>query len=837
MSKILITADVHISDYRNHNLFNTPTFRLDQFDKLAQRIVYLGQRDPDIEALIIAGDFLHVASPRPYVVNRAFDFLSYVSQWLPIYLTHGQHDIDTRRTGVTGNTLLTLCNLHKSVQYIHRNFVEIGGRNFYFLGWVPDTEAQIMHLKQIGGCDVFIGHFQPGTVRVGQRNFLLAGGRDIPEKPPWKIAFVGDVHTHQVTQGSLVIPGVPLQHSFNDDPEPGFILLDTETLAWERINTIVPGEWDFLRFRYDDGGESVDEWTVVRSTAQMSSKRLQKALEKRLNIAAVIDEQVKHHQLEAVHKDMLTRVPNEVRQEVDLNFELEKLVIHDFRSIDYFEWDTIGEGVKLLFGQNGSGKSSLVNALMFALTGDGSARTLTRKGHKNMYVEVTILYGQFRHTIRRGFSTSGTLRYWINDVEQQAENQRALLAKIEANLPFLRYSDLFYHAQDRPGFLSSYNYAARVDLVARVLGLRIVQSLYDESHKRLLDLDRQLANVRARIATVNAIVEQEALVDFTYGGMIDESKETNLKIIRDSLKSLVRAERDRTERVTSQKATLVSRIERSTLDVAALATRRNQLERKTCFSCGQRITDDQCASLLEQLSTEITSKRRDIAGWRHELDALEEPSTDFVARLEERLERIVSQLSEIESMREHRSNLARLKTRIEGAKEELLALKNDQTLLLLERERLSDYKALLNPTGPIMRTLLTTLSDMLSSDTLRVRAYKTLVSGEVRPDFGVDVFISGSWIPYDEISGGQKTVVDLMILEKLIQLAGGIGLVIFDETFKFLDGENLEKIVEVIKGMHCSSIFIVSHVEGFPYWDTSIHTYLDHNKVTQYTIR
>jgi DNA repair exonuclease SbcCD ATPase subunit len=87
------------------------------------------------------------------------------------------------------------------------------------------------------------------------------------------------------------------------------------------------------------------------------------------------------------------------------------------------------------------------------------------------------------------------------------------------------------------------------------------------------------------------------------------------------------------------------------------------------------------------------------------------------------------------------------------------------------------------------------------------------------------------------LSGGQKTLTDLVLLEKLIQLAGGLGLIIFDETFKFLDGENLEKVVDVLKHMHCSSIFIVSHVEGFPYWDASIHTSLDENNATRYTIR
>ena len=837
MPKVLITADIHINDYRNHNLFNKPTFRLDQFHVLAQRFVYEIQTNPEIEALVIAGDFIHLAAPRPYVVNRAFDFLDYVSRWCPIYLTHGQHDIDTRRTGIAGNTLLSLCNMNKNVHYLHMDHTDIGGRDFYFLGWVPDTEEQIDCLAKGGGTDVFIGHFQPGTVKVGQRNFLLSGGREIPDTPPWKIAFVGDIHTHQIMGGNTVIPGVPIQHSFNDDPNPGFILFDTKSLEWERIDTIVPGTWDFLRFLITDKPITPNKWLVVRSETCTESLRMQKTFEKKLDIIAVIEEQVEHHKLLDIHRDILHAVSKEVRQDIDLNFLLEKVIIHDFRSIQHFEWDNIGEGVKLLFGNNGTGKSSLVDALMFAFSGQGSARTFTRKSSNNMYVEVTLLYGRLKHTLRRGWSTSGKLRYWINDVEQQAENQRALLERIEDNLPFLRFMDLIYHQQDRPGFLSSYNYSARVDLISRVLGLRIVQALYEEANKRLLDLDRQLATLRAKIATVNAIVEQETLVDFTFMEVIDDGKENNLKTLRDSIRSLVRDERRKYDEVNTQKTTLINRIERTTSDVSSLKERQNGLKRRTCFYCGQTVDDKQYEVLFCRNSEEIDAKSRTLESYRNELTKVDVPSTALIERLEDRLEQIIGRLSEITSMKEQQENLSQLKARIEGAKYELLNVKTTHADLLVQRETLDEYKRLLEPTGPIMRTLLLTLSEILSSDVVRVRAHKQLVSGEMRPDFTVDVCINDTWIDYDEISGGQKTVADLVILEKIVQLSGGLGLIIFDETFKFLDGENLEKIVELIKQMQCSSIFIISHVEGFPYWDASIHTSLDDNKVTKYTIR
>jgi DNA repair exonuclease SbcCD nuclease subunit len=163
MAKVLITADIHINDYRNHNLFDNPEFRLHQFKKLSQRLVSIIQERPEIEAVIIAGDFLHVAAPRPYVTNKAFEFLSNIAERCPVYLTHGQHDIDTRRTGIAENTLLSLCNHNKDVYYLHKESVTLGGCEFYFLGWVPNTEEEFANLERKGGTDVLIGHFQPGS--------------------------------------------------------------------------------------------------------------------------------------------------------------------------------------------------------------------------------------------------------------------------------------------------------------------------------------------------------------------------------------------------------------------------------------------------------------------------------------------------------------------------------------------------------------------------------------------------------------------------------------------------------------------------------------------------
>ena len=110
MRKILLTADIHISDYVNHNLFGDPLFRLNQFKRLADRLVEIHEEEK-CGGIIIAGDLMNVASPRPYVVNHIYNFLRKLNDLnTPILLCHGQHDLDSRGTISINDTLLTIFN-------------------------------------------------------------------------------------------------------------------------------------------------------------------------------------------------------------------------------------------------------------------------------------------------------------------------------------------------------------------------------------------------------------------------------------------------------------------------------------------------------------------------------------------------------------------------------------------------------------------------------------------------------------------------------------------------------------------------------------------------------
>lgn len=139
-----------------------------------------------------------------------------------------------------------------------------------------------------------------------------------------------------------------------------------------------------------------------------------------------------------------------------------------------------------------------------------------------------------------------------------------------------------------------------------------------------------------------------------------------------------------------------------------------------------------------------------------------------------------------------------------------------------EIELYSKYSQLMSPKGEIILSVLHTVSEQLSDERIQVVAHKTLASGETRPDFNLALKVDDHWIPYDCLSGGQKVLCDIFIIRHLINMSGGIGLLIFDESLKELDPDNLEYAVEYLKQIETNDMFIISHVDNFPYFDSSL---------------
>lgn len=949
--KLLITADLHISDYPNHNLFRDPLFRLHQFNRLSDRLIEI-HKEEKCQGIIIAGDLLNVASPRPYVVNEIYNFLKKLNNLeVPIFLCHGQHDLDTRGTISVSDTLLTVFNEFSNVKYLHKEFITLDKRSLYFYGWEPKFTLP----ESIKG-DVLIGHHTVSNVKIGQAEVVFKGNEDVNANG-FKIAFLGDIHRHQ-TKKNMVCIGAPIQGSFSDHPDTGVIILDLETLEWYRVLTETENA-KFLKFLITDD-EIKDEWVVTSPLTKKRTQSVEIIKEKTLRIEDYIDSGIKKAGLENVHKLIRPRVSEENIKEINLDFSIEGITIKNFRSISDFDAE-ISPGTKLIIGENGSGKSSLLEAINFGLTGEGNARSFVKTGEKEMYVYIDLIYQENSYRIERGWNEKGWIKYYVNNIEQKAENQNQIKEKISKDLEFLELIDLFIHLQNRVGFLSSYAFKERVDLMNKILGVQIVGACYSssliffeeleekvnkikeenlgfsntieqigeidftslevdyereinqlkkdkESYSKMISIVNKIINLKREIKQSEIILSEQTKIQCLTNEELETEKQTifNLKSQGKKAQEDFRKETEIIGKANSRKSFIESEINKTKESMNKAMTELKSLKNKLCYACGQNIDSLIMKEMTEKHLQDIDNSTRIIGDLKGERDALLEkiklsdlksleetyleftrniakleeekknneklmvlafsqekgaekhnkliqelnkfvtqeesfisiftgireekftPSTIYQQELQETLEFFISEISKLETERENSKHLLKLKRKVEEAK---IGFETTSIFLSLtqgEIEKVKSYNDLMSPKGSIMVSFLSDVSSLISTDTVQMKSYKKLVGGEYRPDLSADMKVGETWQPYENLSGGQKTVVDLTVLNKLLHLTGGFsGLMMFDETFKFLDSKNTEIAVDQLKDLNCRSIFIVSHLDNFPFYDQIIKAEID----------
>ena len=122
------------------------------------------------------------------------------------------------------------------------------------------------------------------------------------------------------------------------------------------------------------------------------------------------------------------------------------------------------------------------------------------------------------------------------------------------------------------------------------------------------------------------------------------------------------------------------------------------------------------------------------------------------------------------------------------------------------------YIEVTSPVGEIYTEVLTRVASEFSDNcvqyeaskfTFRKKDHLDLVCYFVNPD--------GGRVIYDSASSGQKTIMDLHIISKLVE---GLGLIVFDEFLKSLDPGNHDEMLNVIRDMNIGVILLVSHHDG-----------------------
>ena len=171
----------------------------------------------------------------------------------------------------------------------------------------------------------------------------------------------------------------------------------------------------------------------------------------------------------------------------------------------------------------------------------------------------------------------------------------------------------------------------------------------------------------------------------------------------------------------------------------------------------------------------------------------------------------------------HKSDEALKLSELSNLKKEIERL--DSCLAQLE-----SYCKLTGPIGVIYENIMNKLAKAFSDN---IATYEVIRSGKGNRErlSLIPMFKKGSEkIPYSLASSGEKTILDVHMLEKLIPNSG---LLIFDEFLKNLDSSMLQTVCELLADMKIGTLILTSHQIIGDFYNKIISLSLDENGLTQ----
>jgi DNA repair exonuclease SbcCD ATPase subunit/DNA repair exonuclease SbcCD nuclease subunit len=895
MSKVLITADLHMKPYARYA--KTENSRLEQFIKLSD-LMRETCINHSVEAVIIAGDLLDELAPQPVTYHYLHRFLGNLAAVAPVYIISGNHDM-SKNVFDKQNAyypVLRGSNFANNVEYLHDEFRTVGGKQFYFRGWepvlrpFPDTDVLITHVYVSGAT-------LPSGLKIKDSEGI---------KGRYRLVFAGDIHKHQVLRnpdGSQVICiGVPFQNSFSDDPNTGIILLETDTLEWIQIST--KNNPNFLRFRYDDTADDIREelYTATDYTDDghfshevLNTDRLfdahniiyrqreVKGTAKPFNIKSVgsidisgiLDELIK----DFAYKDELMACLGQGSRALEsfihdeLKAALKNIEVTNFKSIEKLNLDfTALKKLAIITGQNGVGKSTLLQAVIWALTGKSPADAddVIQSGKPYCEVKLNVEYGRYIYSIERsrGSKFELVVKYVCTtdspDTRQteylHGSSKADLQERLEERLPIIKKLHLLYLNQSRDGFLSELNDAARVSLMSELSGQSVVAEMSDKVDKLVATLktgsesedakyndlcnrlsalkaqyDENLEDPTAEIKAANAeIATLDAEIETLSKrkAEIADEKRRAFEAVEGGIRAKIReAEAKRNERAAERNEICK--------DISAYENIANKKLSWTCHVCKTVIkASDITEKAIEDAKTALVALRAELA----EIDGKIQKCCDAVTlgnrKLDAERGKMQSGIAEASKdcdLEIDKKAVCRTACRaVLAAQTERLgwykkntALKNAITELEPElrrqaelrdasKEKFAAFKKL-NSTvfgddGLMSAAILERIATAINNDPeVKILTAKKLKNGKSRPTLDLELKVNEVFQPYTRMSGGERLRVDLWFLNKMVGLISGMGFLLCDESLKYADPVNAEKMLQSLLDADIKNTLLTYH--------------------------
>ena len=516
----------------------------------------------------------------------------------------------------------------------------------------------------------------------------------------------------------------------------------------------------------------------------------------------------------------------------------------------------------LVVGQNGAGKSTMLDALSFAIFGKphrkiSKTQLVNSINGKGTIVEVEFRIGSSNYKVVRGIRPN-KFEIWVNgNMVNQNSHAREYQQMLENNIIKLNHKS--FHQIVVLGSSSFVPFmqlsgGARREVIEDLLDINVFSKMNGILKEQTSILKDKINNNAHEINLVDTkiLAQKKYLRDLTtITSAQKKEKQETINNLQEDIRVLNESNGNLTSEITTNQPTLNEESTKTSKDITELDKFMTQFrtqqknvvkqakffsENDTCPTCEQDIDADtkqhhlsECKTKagtikdalemgekkrtsLDLLLEQVNTKLNEVREWQSKVNA----NTQEIGRINTNITRLQNEIQEIENntgdLTEANEGLEKLRIEKESLQEDKFKLAEQNSYNRVNAELLKD-------TGiktKIIRQYLPVINQLTNK-------YLQIL------DFFVHFDLDGSFaetirsrhrdaFSYDSFSEGEKQRIDLSLLFTWRQIAKmknsvATNLLILDETFdSSLDEEGIENLMKIIGTVaEDTNVFVISH--------------------------
>lgn len=564
------------------------------------------------------------------------------------------------------------------------------------------------------------------------------------------------------------------------------------------------------------------------------------------------------------------------------------IIIEGFCSIPYLELNLGSKGITVIRGATGEGKTTILSALVWGaygknLKGKSDVNTWEKYRPKNYNgTKVEIYFGKDgkTHKITRCLKYKGEVNgakgkdkliYEIDAVEVSEKNKGEIQALINADLgmsySLFMNSILFGQGMKR---LIQESSSDKKDLFEEIFELEYISKARDIAKGYYMEALREYNEISQKYSSSKEKKQsiQRMLDDLKkQANHVKNDLSSRVKVLEKKLSLLAKAKKENELKETvTYKNRIEQRIQEARDNQKELLNKINDAKKKTRVSLEEFIgviikllkRGDIKNSLkrlmevkkafgdIERLQDKCSKLADKISNYRDKLEELRDQEYE-ANKVQRDIDSTHVEIKKLLSEKRAGVNLGlikKYKTQLSTISDKLQSIESEMEE---KRAKVDNYKWVMDdPLGNrgikafLFESSLDILNETLESYS-EVLGFSILfyvdIQG-VKKDFNTQIIMDGIEVSYEELSGGQKTLVNLAMafaMNEVMTKAKGINIAFLDEVFENLSSEYVDLVIGLIRKIYKDkTLYLISHQESLPIPNARVLTVTREMGLSQY---